>query len=79
MLKIKLFLKGKRNQRTFRIVVAEAKSRRDGKYTDELGWWDPAIKKGKVDQDKLNSWINKGAKLTIGSERIIDLVNSSKK
>jgi small subunit ribosomal protein S16 len=76
MLKVKLFLKGKKNQRTFRIVIAEARGKRDGKYVDDLGWWNPQIEKGEVDQEKLQSWIKKGALVTQGTQKILDLINS---
>lgn len=76
MLKVKLFLKGKKNQKTFRIVIAEAKSKRDGKYVDELGWWNPLTKEGKVDQKKLKSWLERGALVTQGTKKILTLIEN---
>ncbi len=76
MLKVKLFLRGKKNQKSFRIVIAEAKSKRDGKFIDDLGWWNPQIKKGEVDSKKLNSWIEKGAQITEGTKKVLDLIGA---
>ncbi|MBL7078361.1 30S ribosomal protein S16 [Candidatus Shapirobacteria bacterium] len=72
MLKVKLFQRGKRGQRTYRLVVAEAKSKRDGKFTDSLGFWNPHTKKLKIDQKKLADWQKKGAQLTSGVRKLIE-------
>jgi len=79
MLKVKLFLKGKKNQKTFRIVIAEARGKRDGKFVDDLGWWNPHVEKGEVDCKKLESWIKKGAKVTQGTQKILDLLVPNKR
>lgn len=71
MLKIKLFQRGKKHQRTYRLVVAEARSKRDGKYVDYIGSWNPKTKDLKFDQKKIDSWIDKGAQLTEGVRKII--------
>ncbi len=72
MLKIKLFQKGKRGQRTYRIVVAEAKSKRDGKFVDSLGFWNPHTNEMKIDQKKIVEWQKKGAQLTLGVRKLIE-------
>ncbi len=71
MLKIKLSQRGKRNQRTWRIVVAEAKSKRDGKYTDNLGYYNPHTDEFEVNKDKLNYWQEQGAQLTQGAKKLL--------
>lgn len=71
MLKIKLFQKGKKHQRTYRIVVAEARSKRDGKFTDDLGSWNPKENQFKVDEEKFKLWQKNGARLTEGVKKII--------
>ncbi|MBU1070863.1 30S ribosomal protein S16 [Patescibacteria group bacterium] len=66
MLKIKLQPTGKRNQRLFRIVVAEDRSKLTGKYIDLLGHYDPHHPQNKITLDKTlyDSWVNKGAQPT---------------
>jgi len=72
MLKIKLFLRGKKHQRTYRVVVAEARSKRGGKYVEDLGFWNPQTKEIKIDKKKLNKWITNGAQMTEGVKKLID-------
>lgn len=71
MLKVKLFQRGKKHQRSYRFVIAEARSKRDGKFTDDLGSWDPQTKKVKLDKKRLDSWLAKGAQLTEGVRKVL--------
>jgi small subunit ribosomal protein S16 len=66
MLKIKLTRLGKRNQPHYRVVVNEAKTRRDGKYVDLLGHYNPLTNPAEIviDMEKYASWIKKGAQPT---------------
>lgn len=66
MLKVKLARFGKRGQPHYRIVVTEARSKRDGKYTDLLGHYSPAQtpKILKIDVDAYKKWLKKGAQPT---------------
>lgn len=66
MLKIKLSRTGKRNQPSYRIIVNEARSKRDGKYTDLLGTYNPLTNPStiKLDLDKYQAWLEKGAQPT---------------
>lgn len=63
MLKIKLTRLGKRSQPFYRIVVAEARSKRDGQYVDQLGTYNPGANPAAVtlDTNKYLSWVQKGA------------------
>ena len=54
---------GAKNAPYFRIVVADSRSPRDGKFIEEIGTYQP-MKKGdnvKVDLDRAKYWISKGA------------------
>jgi small subunit ribosomal protein S16 len=54
---------GAKNSPFFRIVVADSRSPRDGKFIEEIGVYQP-LKKGdnvKVDLERANYWISKGA------------------
>lgn len=66
MLKIKLARFGKRNQPHFRIVVNEARDKRDGSYVEMIGHYAPTQtpKLLEIDLKKYDSWIAKGAKPT---------------
>lgn len=66
MLKIKLARFGKRNQPHYRIVVNEARTKRDGEYIDLLGHYAPTQtpKVLKIDMKLYKEWIEKGAQPT---------------
>jgi small subunit ribosomal protein S16 len=61
--KIRLKRIGAKNKPAFRIVVADGRSPRDGKFIEELGTYLPR-KKGDnftMDLDRVKYWISKGA------------------
>lgn len=54
---------GAKNTPVFRIVVADSRSPRDGKFIEEIGTYQP-LQKGdnfKLDLDRANYWVSKGA------------------
>lgn len=66
MLKIKLFPMGRKNQRKFRIVVAEARSKSDGAYVEAIGFYDPRRDPAivSIDKQKYEAWLKRGAQPT---------------
>lgn len=64
MLSIKLKRVGKKHQATFRVIVAEKRSKVDGRFVDDLGWWDPHQNKHSVNAESAKKWIANGAKPT---------------
>ena len=64
MLKIKLKPTGKIHQRSFRIVVAPDRSKADGKFIDDLGFYTPTTKTLQINQDKMAQWLKNGAQPT---------------
>ncbi len=64
MLKIKLTRTGKTHEPHFRIVVVEAKSRRDGAYVENIGHYNPVSKELVLDSAKFENWKQKGAQPT---------------
>src|SRR5690606_23139542 len=73
MLKIKLARFGKRNQPHYRVVVAEARSKRDSGYVANLGHYAPTQtpKLLKIDLESYKSWLTKGAQPT---DTVLNLV-----
>ncbi len=54
---------GAKNAPVFRIVVADGRSPRDGKFIEEIGTYQP-LKKGenfKMDFERVKYWLSKGA------------------
>jgi len=72
MLKVKLSQVGKKGQHSFRIVIAEARSKRDGQYVEKIGFYNPHFQppKFKIDQKRLKYWLDHGAQMTDGVKKI---------
>ncbi len=64
--KIRLTRLGKKKQPTYRVIVADERAPRDGRFIDELGFYDPTQEPSvvKIDTEKAKDWIAKGAKPT---------------
>ena len=64
--KIRLKRMGSKKKPFYRIVVADSRAPRDGKFIEEIGYYNPLTesKEIKVDAEKVNTWIKKGAKPT---------------
>jgi len=73
MLKVKLSQVGKRNRRSYRIIIAEAKSKRDGKSIEKIGNYNPRAKDNKVqiNKDRLDYWVKNGAQITEAVRKLI--------
>lgn len=79
MLKVKLSRQGKRNQPHYRVVIQEAKSKRDGKITEKIGFYDPLTKPATIEIDlkKYQSWLKKGAQPTNTVKKLVERVKKS--
>ena len=76
MVKIRLKRIGAHKQPSYRIVVADSRCARDGKFIEEIGFFDPLSdpEEIRVDGDKAEEWISKGAQPT---ERVKSLLKKS--
>jgi small subunit ribosomal protein S16 len=65
-LKIRLRQQGRNNRQTYRLVVADIRSPRDGKYIEMLGWYNPfqATQNFEVKAERINHWLNQGAQIS---------------
>ncbi|MDU4571235.1 MAG: 30S ribosomal protein S16, partial [Finegoldia magna] len=56
----------------YRIVVADSRCPRDGKFIEEIGYYNPLVeeKTVKVDSEKVQQWIKNGAKPTDTVDRL---------
>jgi len=64
--RIRLSRHGAKKNPFYRIVVCDEHSPRDGRYIEQLGTYDPRAIAGalKVNHDKVDTWIKRGAKPT---------------
>ena len=62
--KIRLTRLGRKKMPFYRIIVADIEAKRDGKFLDILGTYDPMKDPAevKIDSDKLQTWLDRGAK-----------------
>ena len=66
MVKIRLRRMGAKKAPFYRIVVADSRFPRDGRFIEEIGTYDPRTEPNtvKVDGDKAREWIKNGAQPT---------------
>ena len=66
MVRIRLRRTGSKKNASYRIVVADERSPRDGRFIEELGYYNPISDpiELKVDVERANDWIKKGAQPT---------------
>ena len=64
--KIRLRRMGGKKDSFFRIVVADSRSFRDGRFNESIGYYDPTTEPAtvKMDEEKALEWIAKGAQVT---------------
>ncbi len=62
MLSIRLKRIGKKHQAAFRLVIGERRSKLKGDSLEDLGWYNPRVKKGEFNKERVNYWLGVGAK-----------------
>jgi small subunit ribosomal protein S16 len=62
--RIRLKRMGAKKKPFYRIVVADSRFPRDGRFIEELGYYNPTTKPTtfEVDAEKVQQWVSKGAK-----------------
>ena len=80
MVTIRLSRTGAKKRPFYHIVVADSRSRRDGRNVERLGFFNPVATGGeerlRIDLDRVDHWTGTGARL---SERVADLVKEQRK
>ncbi|HET9050745.1 MAG TPA: 30S ribosomal protein S16 [Candidatus Dormibacteraeota bacterium] len=74
MVKIRLKRMGARKRPFYRLVVADARSPRDGRFIEELGTYDPIAKPARVsvDADRVREWMKMGAQPTDTARKLLE-------
>ena len=62
MLSIRFQRRGKKNQPSFRLVVAPKEASLKGKVIEDLGFYSPITKEARINKERTLYWISKGAK-----------------
>jgi small subunit ribosomal protein S16 len=75
MLKLRLKRNGRKRQPSYRLVIMESTSRRNGRPIDEVGYYNPITKESYLNQEKIAKWLNYGVQPT---ETVFQLLKKSK-
>ena len=64
--KIRLRRMGRKKRPFYRVIVADSRSPRNGRFIEEIGWYDPLQDPGviKIDEEKAKKWLANGAQPT---------------
>jgi small subunit ribosomal protein S16 len=71
MLKLRLKRLGKKREPSYRVVVAQSTSRRDGRPVAEVGFYNPRTKETRLDMPAIEDWIRKGAQPTETVQKLL--------
>ena len=78
--KIRLARGGAKKRPFYHIVVTDSRSRRDGRYIERLGYFNPGARGGEerlvIDLDRVTHWKSVGAKT---SDRVANLIKQASK
>lgn len=71
--KIRLRQQGRANRQTYRLVACESRVKRDGKYLENLGWYDPFLKENNalVNAERAMHWLSLGAEMSPEAKLLI--------
>ncbi|MBK7897610.1 MAG: 30S ribosomal protein S16 [Candidatus Promineifilaceae bacterium] len=74
MLKIRLSRRGKKRQPSYRVVVADINSKRDGRIVERIGHYNPLTDPAEfaIKEDRALHWLNVGAQPTDAVRRLLD-------
>ena len=76
MLKLRLSMGGTKKRPVYKIVVADSRFARDGRFIEKLGFFNPLLPKEKkervgLESDRIKYWLSQGARPTIRVARIL--------
>lgn len=79
--KIRLRRMGGKKDPFFRIVVADSRSPRDGRFIESIGYYDPTTDPAtvKMDEEKALEWMGKGAQVTDTVKALLHKAGTLKK
>lgn len=77
--KIRLRRIGAKKNPFYRVVVADSRSPRDGRFIEEIGTYDPLQNPPKIvlDTEKVEKWIKNGAQPTDSVKQLIRMVENA--
>ena len=78
MVKIRLRRMGAKKAPFYRVVVADSRFARDGRFIEEIGYYDPTKEPSvvKIDAEKAKQWLSNGAQPTDTVRALLKKVNA---
>ena len=76
--KLRLMRMGKKKQPTYRVVAADSRSPRDGRFIEIIGTYEPRSEPSvvKIDTDKAQKWLSQGAQPTEVVAKLLKIAES---
>jgi small subunit ribosomal protein S16 len=75
MVVIRLSRGGAKNRPFYNVVVADSRCRRDGRFIERVGFYNPVAKEGtealRLNQDRIGYWVANGAQLSDTVARLV--------
>lgn len=73
MVRIRLMRMGMKGQPSYRVVVADSRSPRDGRFIENIGWYNPLTEPStiQIDAERARYWLSVGAQ---PSEPVVSLL-----
>ena len=77
MVKIRLARGGTKKKPYYRVVVADQRCKRDGRYLEHIGFYNPMVSENRlgIDEERVKHWLSVGAQPT---ERVSKLMKQAK-
>jgi small subunit ribosomal protein S16 len=74
MVKIRLMRVGKKGEPSYRVVVADAHSPRDGRIIENIGWYNPLTEPSRIeiDAERAKHWLSQGAQPTDSARSLLE-------
>ena len=78
MVRIRLWRGGKKGRPSYRVVVVDSRSRRDGRVIENVGFYDPLTRPATIQLsvDRIHSWIGKGAQMSNSVRSLVKKVET---
>lgn len=75
MVKMRLKRMGSKGAPFYRIVIADARAPRDGRFVEEIGYYDPTKEPSviKIDQELATKWLSQGAQPTETVKKLLKI------
>lgn len=77
--RIRMRRTGTKSRPCFRVVVADARAQRDGRFIEQVGFYNPVSKEERIDLERVEYWISRGAQPSRTVRDLTERIRSGKK